>query len=228
MELDRTGAQWNVGAALKNYIISIFGDGNRGMIVHLDGARGAEKEYTHAARKNDDDPNDKGMAPASNCKIIKNVTSGPIRKMLDEYVRQATLKFRSPVDKSVLDFSKRIFFDKQDIMLTTSTARATNNDLFTQSQRCKRIKGILALRSNKDRDKARGALEASVNEFSKASLKTLFMHGCLNLPSDEGRPCPNQTKLIKLWVSYFRCYPCYPVSSTKLDRAFLLAESRDS
>ncbi|KAF9271271.1 hypothetical protein BGZ68_003923, partial [Mortierella alpina] len=43
--------QTHIGVALVNYIISILGDGNRPLIIHLDGARNAEKEYAHAARK---------------------------------------------------------------------------------------------------------------------------------------------------------------------------------
>ncbi|KAF9343538.1 hypothetical protein BGX34_006636, partial [Mortierella sp. NVP85] len=44
------------------------------------------------------------------------------------------------------------------------------------------------LRIKKDKDEARAAMERAVDDSMKSSLKSLFMHGCCNLPSDGGSP----------------------------------------
>ncbi|KAF9975593.1 hypothetical protein BGZ75_000457, partial [Mortierella antarctica] len=97
-----------------------------------------------AISKNDYGPNIKTLGIITNCKIIKKIAAGPIDSMLDEYVQLATVKVGHPVDKAMFDSSKRIFFDMQDTMSTSSAEAASNNDFVTQVREFNRIKGIRA------------------------------------------------------------------------------------
>ncbi|KAF9284799.1 hypothetical protein BGZ68_004381 [Mortierella alpina] len=76
--------------------------------------------------KNDYNPNVKALGIVSNCRIIKNIAAGPIDNMLKEYARQAALKVGHPVEKSIFDASKLVFFDVQDTLLTGAAAQVKN------------------------------------------------------------------------------------------------------
>ncbi|KAG0195406.1 hypothetical protein BGX28_001486, partial [Mortierella sp. GBA30] len=117
--------------------------------------------------KNDYDPNVKTLGIATNCKIISKISRGPIDRMLDQYVQQASLKVKKPVNKAMFDASRRIFFDMSD---TPVTPTAFNNDVFVnRMQNFERIKAIRATVSRQAR--------SGINFYvPKGSKRNQFRH----------------------------------------------------
>ncbi|CAO3565455.1 unnamed protein product [Mortierella alpina] len=121
--------------------------------------------------KNDYGPNVKSLGIVRNCKIVKTIASGMIDSMLDEYIRLATVKVGSPVDRTMFDASRRVFADMQDT-LPVPLPVANNGDYLHRVGDYARIKGIRASVSRL----ARAAQPGIQFYVRKGSRRNQFRH----------------------------------------------------